>query len=660
MGDHTIAWTVHLDAIKAELYGLPLDDAVAWIQGAQKAADQWMGDSTGTRMRMLQWLSDYEQRIPLLEDSSHRTRAYIDAALNGLLAGIPEETGAALSSAIAHHLAYVNYLPYSTVRNRTPRGSVGSAEAHYRATVMYCERYFLNEKIERDEALAQHPPVDGRPALFRQGAVYFERPPDAEAVRQALWRLFSFDAALRETGLAYAIDPGGIEENRSDNKVLAELAALLTKNLHRRTSFRVNLKEIEDTANGIVAKLRNVTDQQHLFKAALTIRNAARDLPNVWGDDDPQQQAKSLNGYRKEVGGYLGLAKVEATGEHDLAVSAPQRVAQIMSSLLHEHQRLCATAYPCSVAGSGFLQLSPAKAALTELRRQIGLLYPKLNLTTQRAGAVLEAVEAALEAMPALPATDRIKEWVADDTHDPLVVVFEPGKPLVVNGRPPAPAGVSGMGCHTTAWVIQSNAVRKLLQVARSDEEALTTLEQAVGRDLTSAVMRLDRLLPLAQLEGGQLHMLFQAAYDTLSVPTPSEAATAYLTFRNLLPFATVDPGDRGGHGESLTASEAETFDGKALNAQISLSLDERRRGWEALCRRLTAVATELEAALLVEDEDSWNTDDTIMEAVRESVTRLRGQAKLLRAGTEGDVGKEILDARSKEHTVLYRQAHQG
>ncbi|GAA3690709.1 hypothetical protein GCM10022224_065210 [Nonomuraea antimicrobica] len=656
MGDHTIAWTVHLDVIKAELYGKTLEEAVDWLENTHNAAALWMEDSASPQMQMLKWLSDYEQRIPLLEDSCHRTRDFIRAARNGLDAGMHRETAAGLSSAIAHHLAYVNYLPYSTVRNLTSRGSIGSAEAHARGVVMYSERYIVKEQLEHQQAQALHPAAGGMPSLFRQGAEYFARPPEPEAVKAALWRLFSFDAALRETGLAYAIDPDSIGKNRSDNQVLGEMAANLTGNLHRRASFSLDLQRMQATADEIAERLRKVTDQQHLFKAALTLRNCARDLPNVWGDEQ-KELARSLKTYRTQIGRHLGLAKVEATGEQHLAASAPRRVVQIMSSLLHEHQRLCATAYPFGVAFSGFLQPSPGQAAVTQLKQQIAALYPKLNLGTRQAGEILAAVEAALDAM-ALPATDQIKPWVVDDTHDPLVVVYEPGKPLVINGRPGAPAGVSGMGCHTTAWVIQSTAVQKLLLRTRTDDEALLTLDQAVGRDLASPVMALDRLLPLAQLAGGQLHALFQAAYDTLSVETPSEAATAYLTFRNLLPFATVDPGDRGGHGESLTATEADTFDAKALKEQIGLSVAERGRVWAALCRQLTAVATELEETLLEEDEDSWNTDTTIMEAVNQSIARLRNQALLLRAGTEGDVGKEIMDARRQEHSALYRQAH--
>ncbi|MEV4571451.1 hypothetical protein AB0K12_47540 [Nonomuraea sp. NPDC049419] len=650
MGDHTIAWTVHLDALKAELHGKPIAEAVTALEKAHHDATKWMADPSSAQRKMLEWLSDVEERVPRLEDSDARTRTHINAALKALVNGKAQDIAAALGPALAHHLAYVNYTPFATVRNLRDR-SIGSAEAHYRRIILRCERYYAAQsaKMETDEV---------KPAMTRGGTVIlrpedFEEPwkPDAQEVKEALWRLFSFDAALRETGLDYALSPEAAMKPQEDSRKLGKLGVQLTKHLDRRTSFSLDVDGIAQQAKEMTERLRAAEGQQHLFKAAQTISNIAGGL---WHADQ-----EDFGYYKQQVNKYLRLAKEETQGETTKADDSADRFVTIMSYLLHEHQRLCSLAYPLSVSMSGFLSPSPSEAAIAALTAYIAKRRRKLRLDTEAGAKLLSDLKTALDRLPQLPAVDKVvKDWVVDETGDPLVVTFVAGRGADVNGRPPAPAGVAGMGCHTTAWVIQSTAVKQLLARRRTEPEGLEALEEALEADLKSDLMTLDRYLPLAQLEGGQLKAMFQAAFDTLTDATPGESAASYLTFRNLLPFATVDAGDRGGHGESLTASEQQTFDAEALGTTLELLREERRSERRRIVTRLRKVADELEDELTYEGDTRWSADYRITAAVEDSVARLRAEASLLEARNVRDPAELIMTTRYQEHRRLYALAH--
>ncbi|MFI6600666.1 hypothetical protein ACIBHX_30845 [Nonomuraea sp. NPDC050536] len=176
----------------------------------------------------------------------------------------------------------------------------------------------------------------------------------------------------------------------------------------------------------------------------------------------------------------------------------------------------------------------------------------------------------------------------------------------------------------------------------------------ALEKDLESAVIKLDALLPLAQLEGGQLGALFDAALATLTEPTAGESATAYLTFRNLLPYATVDTGDRGGHGERADGTLRGNYDADALGDAIHVLEQDIEREWKTYPKRLEAVATSLAAGL--KEDDGWSTDGRVRDAVAASARRLRAMARTMRAGGEHNAAQRINAARWDEHERLFRQ----
>ncbi|NUT43778.1 MAG: hypothetical protein HOV86_27675 [Thermoactinospora sp.] len=653
---------MHLDVIKAEMYGKTPAEAFAWLKETHQDAVRWMADVDSDDTKRLRWLADSDARAVRLEDSAFRAKHWLDQAHESVSLGRPAEIAERLGRAIAYHLAYVNYLPFSTVRNLKDR-STGSAEGHYRRTILECERHFA--KQTEMEVVADPSGVAAKPVLARQDTEIIPRPepepakaPDPEQVKEALWRLFSFDAALRETAVVYALSKEAANQPRVDTKEVEKLAIQLTKHLRQRKSFVLKSAEIKDEAEQLATRLYTSKSQQYLWMAANTIKNVADQLNHILGDPG---RAK---GYRKEIAEYLVLAKAETQGETSKAADASERFAKIMSHLLHEHQRLCSLAYPQSVRFSGFLEPSPVEAAMARLREELLKLHPKQKAALAGAsGAKLfEALKKELEkdTLPAMPGidADTIKGWVSDDTGDPLVVTFTAGTGIEVNGRPPAPAGVAGMGCHTSAWVIQSTAVKKAMRVA-TDGDGLDKIEELVEQDLAGEIIKLDRHLPLAQLQGGQLKTMFQAAFDALTDATPGECASSYLTFRNMLPFATVDAGNRAGHGEGLDATVDKTFDLDALNKTLELLADERRERPQELARTLRAVAVDLEDELTFEGGDRWSADFRIKAAVEDSVERLREEADLLEfGGTPADVSPAIRSTRRAEHQRLYIEAH--
>lgn len=663
MGDHTIAWQVHLDAIKAMFFGKTPREAHDLLQFLHTEATHWMPDVNSDQAVRLGWLDEADARAELLEDASYHTLYHLADAERELLNGNLDKGTASLSPAIAHHLAYINYLPFSTVRNLSSRGSIGSAEGHQRRIVMTYERHVLAQQTKKPD---QATPVAARPTLPRGDTVVMTpeqqppvelppQPPTAAEVKQALWRLFSFDAALRETGLDYLLAPTKVAAMRAEYDELSTMSESLTKHISKRQSFILNEDHISARADAIYNAYKDTTENEHIFAAASAMRNAIRAL-GFSVLETPTQRRTATSSEQRSIGVHLGLALTAVTDAEDLVKHGDKRVVSVMSALLHEHQRLCCIAYPRSVVYSGFVQPSAADAAVEGLRAYMAARYPTL-MASETVKNLLTSLKTELSRAPALPGTDHSNAWVGVDTGDPLVVTFLPPQPMVINGRAPAPGGVAGMGCHTTAWIIQSTAVKRLLARAADEPSALDLLQQAITTDLASEVMKLDALLPLAQIEAGQLGDIFDAAAATMAATSAGEGATAYLTFRNLLPYATVDAGDRGGHGETLLASSRDTFDEDALDQTIGLHVADLAKRKDVYVKGLRTAAAALKKQIKDGNED-WTAYDVVRKAVLDSARRLAAMAGKIDKGTAGDVGAAIKKARKGEHAVLYAKAH--
>ncbi|MFI6317014.1 hypothetical protein ACIBG8_05825 [Nonomuraea sp. NPDC050556] len=665
MGDHTIAWQVHLDAIKAMFFGQTPNAAHDLLKSLHTEATHWMPDVNSDQAVRLSWLDDADARAELLEDASYHTLHHLTDAERELLNGHADQGAAALSAAIAHHLAYVNYLPFSTVRNLSSRGSIGSAEGHQRRIVMTYERHVLAQETKKpDEGMVVE--AKPKPTLPRSDTVVITpeqqppvelppQPPTAGEVKQALWRLFSFDAALRETGLDYLLVPTKVAAMRAEYDELSKMSESLTKHISKRLSFILDVDAISTKADMIYNAYKESTENEHIFAAASAMRNAIRAL-SFRALETPAQRRTATSSEQRSIGVHLGLALTAVTDAEDLVKQGDKRVVSVMAALLHEHQRLCCIAYPRSVVHSGFVQPSPADAGVEALRAYLATRHPAL-MAGDTVKNLLTNLKTELDRAPALPGTGHSNAWVGVDTGDPLVVTFQPPQAMVINGRAPAPGGVAGMGCHTTAWIIQSTAVKRLLVHAADEPSALDILQQAVTADLASEVMKLDALLPLAQIEAGQLDALFDAAAATMAATSAGEGATAYLTFRNLLPYATVDAGDRGGHGETLQATLRETFDDDALDQTIGLHVADLASRKDVYVKRLRTAAAALRKQIKDGNED-WTAYGVVRQAVLDSAKRLAATAVKIDKGTAGDVGAAIRKARKDEHAVLFARAH--
>ncbi|RJL33135.1 hypothetical protein [Bailinhaonella thermotolerans] len=663
MGDHTVAWQVHLDAIRAELHGLTLGEAVDWMRIRHDEAVVWMGQADSTQMKLFTWLDDHEQRAPLLEDSAQRAIEAVSAARTHLDAGMNDLAVTALCTAIAQHLAYLNYLPYATVRSPSARGSVGSGEGRQRRLVVEYERACLKAELEA-RARAEAARERAKQAQRTGGAVPMEteRKPEFPArpeLKDPLWRLFSFDAALRETGLVHLLDPGAAKRVRDDYDTLSGHSESLLRLLRGTGSTATDSDTIASQADAIAERYKAVSTSEDLFGAAIAIRNAAADVMKM-SQDPPGVRKKEATRQQGIIGGYLGRALLAVQAAEALAANAGPRVAAIMAFLMHEHQSLACVAYPRSVVAAGLLGPSPRQAARDRLVAEVTALHPKADLTAKPFTDMLALFDTEYGGLAGLPDTNRSNEWVADADNDPLVVTWTQGRPLDVNGRAPAPGGVAGMGSHTTSWIIQCKAVSRMLVTAPNEGAAFATLDEAVAKELASDVMRLDTLLPLAQLQAGQLHALFDAAVETLTAETVSEAATGYLCFRNLLPYATVDAGNRAGQGERGDGTLTETFDTKSLEDAATLQARELTQERETYVKALPLIAASLEETLREDEgEHPWNKSDVVRKAVAACAKRLRAFARTLRTAVPKDVAQRIQEVRSKEHGRLHALSQQ-
>ncbi|MGI5291136.1 hypothetical protein ACQEVF_48575 [Nonomuraea polychroma] len=547
--------------------------------------------------------------------------------------------------AIAHHLAYLNYLPFATVPPTTARGSKGKGEGRKRLRLVSYERaHPLPPKAETPSA----------PADLEEAA----------NLRASLWGLFAFDAALRAANVRYVIDPDiGSRLEKAVNALEAIAKELGLDNVHLTVSKRngknrntysltqprVSLDKARAKCGAAKEYSRTLKQESETMKRVAT---TVRDLATTW---ELNQLKKNPAGFVWEAAEKVRLALLEARAELEehrkAATDAKDRSKLVLSCLLHEHQRVVATAYPACVTDSAFLTPSPAQAAVMRLA---AALKTEFELTDDdlkdgtSLGEMLKGVGERHARLKPLPQAACANIWVADATCDPLVVTFDVRtKEVVVNGRAPAPPGVAGMGSHTTAWQLEIDVLKQLVKTA---DNPLQTLKAAVTEELRSEVMQLDAFLPAAQLRGGQLIGLFTAAEKVMKAEQIEDAAREYLKFRNLMPFATVDAGDRGGHGERSGVELEKLYDGTALLYAASLQQD-------AFDKRKTATRNALEAAAkdLMSDMTRWTR--SLVAHVTASRDRLTHQAELLKPGllTEEPPVKRVRTNASGSTTVSGR-----
>lgn len=688
MGDHTVAWQALVDALHARLYGQEPRIAIGLLQNAQEGVSQWMGVPGSPGMLLLRELAeDIADRRPRLEDAASRVGTHLTAASAQLTGGNAAGVASALAKALACHLAYLNYLPFATVPAVSERGSHGSAEGHHRRKLVSWElerrKGRADEQSARDKAPTVTPEqqfAEGERRRLVTEATEVRRASVAVELNTTLWRLFDFTAAMREAHIEYVLNPGAADDLQAQVSLLAKLSdglKVLAGELDPSSGYltpeqRERLIVIEQTAdNGKSSPYGDVS------RAAGKIKDAA----TLFLGGQAETQLRTRLGVAAKaakdakVSAALTLAREAADSVTAAVKAAPARASRVLSALLRKHMRTVATAYPDSVRDSAFLGLAPAAAALTVLEAAIRQQYQPRGSVAENAIAKLRGDFGTDFDVTGIDIAAS-NEWVTDAGHEPLVITWNlAGAPdkFEINGRAEAPPGVAGMGSHTTAWITECMALNCLVAGARSDAEAVAALRTEVEHDLDGEVITLDRLLPADNLEGGQLVLMFAAVADALAATTPDLAARAFLRFRNLLPFATVDAGDRSGRGERKDATLADSYDRASLDVAAQLIAEAVREDdqHKRLAAALTAAAKELNVERTKEGANAW--PEQVKTAAGKSSRRLSARSGILSkqhlikgndtrlaaiAEDASQSAEKIRSIRSAEHARVYDQAH--
>ncbi len=679
MGDHTASWASVVDSIHAELYGKTLQEAVTALLDRQKAADGWMDGGVSPAMKLWQLLGedDRDNRHASLEGYAFRVHdelAQADALLQKA-GGAPDAAATValrghLSEAIGHHAAYLNMLPLATVPAETDRGSTGSGEGTSRADVLAID-------IAVDKARRADPGAP-RPA-FSSDTV--------NAARKGLWALFSMSAGTREARLGEALNPDRVRRTRERMEAVTEYAATM------ETEIRA-LVQLPGTGGGAGTGARQVTrmapgkDADGVLKSlkalkAMTATGGALsqdDVDSPYGrlgqlarrllaceaeltrlTTEPKVSAKDLRGLLDRAG---LIAEWRAELAADIATlskgeqQARDDTALMLAHMIHDHQSNVARAYPEAVRETGFLRPDPVTAAKTELQRHID---DHVKAESGEDAKLLTAFEKAYLDLHTTPAPAADSSWVTGARNTGLVVAFRGTEP-VIQGRAAAPVGVSGMGSHSTAWVVESRAVKRMVAAEMGGGTDRTPVIARLGtemrHELAGRLMgELGPLLPADQLKGGQLINIVDAALAVQRAGTAEEAIHAYLSFRNLLPFATVNAGSRDGHGERENANEKETFDGDSLTAEADLKGEAVEDDPDDALDTADAAITRLEARLN-DPASGWSTDPAFDATVRKAVTAMRKKVASLRSDSTATqktaISNLITDIRWSEHHRVF------
>jgi len=700
MGDHTVSWQVLVDSVHASLYGLSLEQAIVQLTAMHTAVSEWMGTRNSRGMLLLKELgNDIAERRPRLEDAAFRT----SQALTDARAKLVRDADAAarlLARAIAWHLAYLNYLPFSTVLAKSERGSHGSAEGRHRK-VLVDRELKRRAQILQEEELHKAAKVDTEAEKLAEKARQDEVKRLAEADRRAqagnlttaLWALFDFAAAMREAHVDYVLDAaagdtvaadvGRVRDfkqtiSETNQAVQASGTGMLTGAQRERLTAVVTDASIMASGQGF----------GEVLKAARLVRDAARAILDTVTETSARTRKSQSRRAATDPALEAGFRDANATADAiKVAVGlAPDRAVQVLSSLLHKHMLAVANAYPASVTDSKLLEPTPAESAWNQLAQA---MRDSQELGPQVAGAALALADLRLGFLAAFNLRGLIpvaisNDWVLDAGTEPLVVTCDPtaanGAKFTINGRAEAPAGVTGMGSHSTAWVLECQALNALANDLTDEVPIRQALYDAVVFDLSLPVVELDELLPADQLEGGQPLDMFEAAAQVIEAATTSEAGRAFLRFRNLLPFATVDAGNRAGRGEDASADKEGMYDRPSLAAAVTLVADnlknddERARlsaALKAAAKQLRAEA-EREAGEDDEEENAPVWPAEVKAAAKRSVKRLNARSGKLGKWTcvatpstgavvEADAdkaAKTIKNARWSEHGRTWELVH--
>ncbi|WP_326639949.1 hypothetical protein OG884_34805 [Streptosporangium sp. NBC_01755] len=755
MGDHTSSWASVVDSVHASLYGRSLPDALQKLSAMQDAVQEWMNSDTSEGSKLFDTLApeDQDKREKALGHYAATVKRLVGEAKQHLGQAPPNDPAAQsaaqaaaaklLADAVGHHLAYVNFLPFATVRAGSDRGSIGSGEGEARAAVLDAE--FASEE-NLDEVEAQNP-GHGRHRNWRDSLVTLGTQSPDFVLRAEIWKLFSLEAAVRAADLEHVVAPERAKKTaekldalKTMGDGLGDLVDVLlvedgVKGPDGKTSRRTKKKDFTFPDGGVKITLPARTGQgatgvpngpevvaigslQDLARVLDKIEGrAVAQVPDRSGAPELWQMRVQVTGLTKKLRGIMGEVTpglsdelrafkdgIKSTGD-DMAEESrrlredPDRTredpARMLAHLLHDFQSIVVRSYPGAASKAGFLGGSAADSAVNVLKEHL-----------DKAGLAVEP--AMLDAF-----LDKVKEfhtelgepeyavdarWIAEAGGGGLLVAIRNGK-LEFGGRPDAPVGIAGMGSHTTSWVTECAAVEQWFK-EKGEAGIGDHLRKQVIKDLKGELMTdLAPLLPNDQLSADQLTDIFEAARAALEAEAPEDTIEAYLSFRNLLPYATVDAGNRDGQGERATASKGVNFDEESLEAAMALKQDELDNPGTAIAV-LQAAATSLRNVapdLAGPAAPKWQKDfleavDTTIAGLDHIVRRLKNSVpqkapaapptdptgktkKKEKEKTKAEMKKErlarkandeppsvddILQMRDAEHNAVWKAGHPG
>ncbi|WP_146087642.1 hypothetical protein [Thermomonospora echinospora] len=698
MGDHTAAWAGVVDSLHASVFGKTLAGAVQELRDRQDAADQWMdgplpnGDDPPV-LKLWKMLDEDDQRArhAAVQGYAFKVRSELDsadtiikaatAANRPLTAAETDTVSAHLSEALGHHAAYRNMLPLATVPAASDRGSIGSGEGTHRNNVLAID--IAMDERRRNPNAPQ---------------------PDAKAIDKAgkgLHAMFSMSAATRAARLSEALNPQKLQQTKADmeaisrytrelrNGIAAAIPPLAPANAgtgaRRVTQLAAPnaLKDLVDRlddltspnpahphpAGKVVAFTDNDKNHPEDALAGLAIDGiqAVNDLKRLAAL--PKPTAGELKTLRTSVeklakwhdgldGVITRLSKPEADVRADTAL--------MLAHMINEHQSNMATAYPEAVKATGFLQNAagahdPAAAARETLRKYIddGEANKTLDVERGERDKLLADFDAAYASLNHTPKIAADSKWVVGSRNTGLLVGIRKGVPVIL-GRAAPPPGIDGMGAHSTAWKTETDAVKAMVKGVREngggDAEIIDRFKTETEGDLKSKLMtELGPTLPAGQLRKGQLRDIADAAYAVHAADTPEQAIRAYLTFRNVLPFATVDSDGRAGRGESRATAAKGTFDDVALSDEAAL----RAADFEGDAATQIAAAKQAIADLKTYSATTYGADPAFVKMIDDVADKMDKKAdSLTKSPPEGytdAIKKLIYDTRWKEHKRVFK-----
>ncbi|GAA3231090.1 hypothetical protein [Actinocorallia longicatena] len=655
MGDHTAAWATVVDDVHALVFGKTLAEAAEALLERQDESEAWTGqpDSAGMKAWNSLEQQDRDHRQDVLETYAASTRA---------LLSVRPLTPQLIGSAMANHLAFLNFLPYATVPAASERGSKGSGEGTARARALAPDLAVV---------VGGQAPEDVPPPVLQKAS-------------EGMWGLLSLDAAVREACVDQIVAPSAhaalterveklqaLSHRAWDLTALARITEAAPTPGRRRAPAKVKWstdktsKEVDEEIAALLEGCEELGKFGYeaadrlvvqIREAVLAVRGARSEKLRVQAARDVRAQGAAIT--RLQAGTDSLLSHLRRSPAEDSA--------NLLGRLLHEHQERMARTYPVGVRRSGFLGTDATATAVARLKT---LLDKVPGAEPAAVARLLDEVAGVHRGLGAVTAKDGSGAWVRAARTADVVVSFPTTGSVSIQGRAAAPSGVAGMGSHTTAWLTEVQAVEKM--VARVGKDGIADrLRIEVADDLRGDLMKkLASQLPAEQLEAGQLGDVFDAAQQVLEAESPEDAVSSYLAFRNLLPYATVDAGDRGGHGERRDGKLNDVFDKASLRAAALQKADELKPTRLAATAGSLATAAQVLRTTLAAEKDpdapaGWHSYPALKAAATAAAAALEKEsARLddaLRGGKPVDrvaVVAAIQNVRAAEHRKVFAQA---